>query len=230
MRRHSDIFGALCNRNPVGALSAGENGRSGVGPKGALMFRRLITALLIAAPSAAALAQAEPQTPDGDAWGIAAMPNGCMIQASSPQGTMISIWGFAGDAKLGFLLQNREWSALQDGRRYDLSLDFVGQRRRLVQATAREHIDNDGPGYFFTVEPGGSEGSGFLKNFTSAKGMAIGREGRNVDTLSLTGSRGAMAAFANCLSARWKVPAAADSDDSADAEPDSDGEGQDQTI
>jgi hypothetical protein len=181
------------------------------------MFRRLIVALLLAAPSAAALGE------DGDGWGIAAMPNGCMIQASTPQGTMLSIWGFAGEAKLGFLLQNRQWNGMQDGRSYDLGVDFVGQRRRLVQATARENIDSDGPGFFFTVEPGQSEGSGFLQSFTSAKGMTISREGRNVDTLSLSGSRGAMSAFAKCLSEHWQVPTDAasrsdsDKDDTEDA-------------
>src|SRR5690348_8965315 len=101
------------------------------------MFRRLIVALLLAAPSAAAVAQQD------DAWGIAAMPNGCMVQATSPKGTMISIWGFAGEGKLGFLLQNRSWGdGMRDGGHYNLGLDFVGQQRRLVQATAREHIDS----------------------------------------------------------------------------------------
>jgi hypothetical protein len=181
------------------------------------MFRRLIVALLLAAPSAAALGQ------EGHTWGIAAMPNGCMIQASSPNGTMLSIWGFAGEAKLGFLLQNRGWNEMQDGRSYDLSLDFAGQQKRLVQATAREHIDSDGPGYFFTVEPGKSEGSGFLQNFTSSDGMTISREGRNVDTLPLAGSRGAMAAFARCLSDHWQVPAGAERA-KADSDDDSGGE------
>jgi hypothetical protein len=136
------------------------------------------------------------------------MPNGCMLQATTPKGTMLSIWGFAGEAKLGFLLQNREWDGMQDGRNYDLSLDFAGQKRRLVQATGREHIDSDGPGLFFTVEPGQSEGSGFLNSFTSAKGVTISREGQAVDTLPLAGSRGAMSAFARCLSAHWEVPVA----------------------
>jgi hypothetical protein len=192
------------------------------------MFRSLILALLVAAPCAA-LAETNRQVGDKESWGIAAMPNGCMVQASSPQGTMISIWGFAGDSKLGFLLQNREWSALQDGRRYDLSLDFIGQQKRFVQATAREHIDSDGPGYFFTVVPGEDEGSGFLKSFTSAKGMTISREGRNVDTLPLSGSRAAITAFANCLSAHWQVPIAGASTEAA-PDADDDGESQTETI
>jgi hypothetical protein len=192
------------------------------------MFRHLMMALLIAAPSAAALAQ-DPPAAEGGAWGITAMPNGCMIQAGSPQGTIISIWGFAGDSKIGFLLQNPGWSTLQDGRRYRLSLNFHGQQKRLVQAVAREHIDEDGPGYFFTVDPAANEGSGFLKSFTSARGMGISREGRNVDTLPLAGSHGAMAAFANCLSAHWQVPTATDSDE-ADSESDSAAKTKDETI
>jgi hypothetical protein len=178
------------------------------------MFRRLIVALCLAAPSAAALAQT------ADPWDLAAMPNGCMVQATSPRGTMLSIWGFAGEAKLGFLLQNRGWNGMQDGRSYDLSVDFAGEQRRLVQATGREHIDSDGPGFFFTVEPGQSEGSGFLRNFTSAKGMTISREGRDVDTLPLAGSRGAMSAFAKCLSEHWQVPAAQDAEPTGDKDPD----------
>jgi hypothetical protein len=203
-----------------------------VGPKGAFMFRPWIAALLVAAPYSAAYAQLEaPSTGSdargiaapstgSDAWGIAAMPNGCMIQASSPQGTMLSIWGFAGDAKLGFLLQNRQWNALQDGRHYNLSVDFNGRQKRLVQATARENIDSDGPGYFFSVEPGANEGSNFLRSFTTARGMTISREGHAVDTLPLAGSQTAMAAFARCLSDHWQVPAAdagADDEDDNDA-------------
>ena len=166
------------------------------------MFRRLMVALCVAAPSAAALAQA------GNPWGLAAMPNGCMVQATSPNGTMLSIWGFAGDAKLGFLLQNRGWNGVQDGARTELSLDVVGQQQRLVRATARENIDSDGPGYFFTVEPGQSEGSGFLKNFTTARGMTISRGDEAVDTLPLAGSQSAMSAFARCLSDNWQAPVA----------------------
>jgi hypothetical protein len=181
------------------------------------MFRRLLFSMLLAAPTAAAVGQ------PNEAWGIAAMPNGCMIQATSSHGTMLSIWGFAGEAKLGFLLQNREWNGMEDGRNYDLGLDFAGQQRRLVQATAREHIDSDGPGFFFTVEPGVSEGSGFLRNFTSAKGMTISHEGQTVDTLSLAGSRGAMSAFAKCLSEHWAVPVASTATSSGDKDDDDSG-------
>jgi hypothetical protein len=167
------------------------------------MFRPMIAALLLAAPGAAAIAQDENQ----GSWGVAAMPNGCMVEAVSPQGTMLSIWGFAGAPRLAFLLQNKEWGALRDGQSYKLNLEFAGMRSWPVDATARENIDSDGPGYLFTVQPGGEGAAGFLNAFTSAKGMRISRDGRSVDTLPLEGSRGAMAALAKCLAARWSAAA-----------------------
>ena len=103
------------------------------------MFRRLIVTLLLAAPSAAVFGQGHSGASQemGD-WAVAQMPNGCMVEAVSPQGTMISIWGFAGQPKLAFLLQNKGWNALQDGRSYKLSLDFVGTPTAMpVDATAR---------------------------------------------------------------------------------------------
>jgi hypothetical protein len=135
---------------------------------------------------------------------MAQMPNGCMVEAVSPQGTMLSVWAFAGQPKLAFLLQNKGWNALQDGRSYKLSLDFVGTPTAVpVDATARQNIDSDGPGFLFTVQPGGDGARSFLNAFTSAEGMKISREGRSVDTLPLAGSRGAMGALAKCLAERW---------------------------
>ena len=167
------------------------------------MFRRLIAVFLLAAPTGAALGQAEQA---GD-WNLAQMTNGCMVQAVSPKGTMLSIWGFAGDDKLGFLLQNRGWESLRDGASYDLSIDFDGAALP-VKATARSEIDSDGPGLYFTLEPGATNGKGFLDGFSTAKGMRISEEGRNFDTLSLAGSRGAMSALARCLAERWSDPSA----------------------
>lgn len=168
------------------------------------MFRRVIAAFLLAVPSGAALGQAQ----EIDGWAVGAMPNGCMVQAVSPQGTMLSVWAMAGDDKLGFLLQNREWSSLRDGGSYALKLDFLGVRSLPVQATARRNIDSDGPGFFFTLEPGGASGKGFLDAFSTAQGMRISDGGRSFDTLPLAGSKGAMAALAHCLSQRWSEAAA----------------------
>jgi hypothetical protein len=160
------------------------------------MLRYVMAALLAAAPLGAASAQQEKT----QGWALAAMPNGCMLQAVSPQGTMLSIWAFAGEEKLGFLLQNRRWE-VEDGKKTALQVEFHGARAWPVEATARANIDSDGPGLFFTVEPGGS--GNFLAAFTSAQGMRIRREGASVDTLPLAGSRDAMSGLAKCLAQRW---------------------------
>jgi len=182
------------------------------------MFRRMMAVLLLAAPSAAAFGQSDENM---GGWALATMPNGCMVQATSPQGTMLTIWGFAGADKLAFLLQNREWNSLQDGRSYALSLSFEDARAYPVDATAREHIDSDGPGLFFTVAPGGPTSSTFLTAFTSARGMRISQNGHNFDTLPLAGSKAAVGALAKCLAQRWSAGAPASNDD--DSKPAQDG-------
>jgi hypothetical protein len=172
------------------------------------MFRHLIAALLVAIPTGAAVGQVEAPRD----WAVGTMPGGCMMQAVSPQGTMLSVWGVAGDDKLGFLLQNKGWNTLRDGDSYQLKLDFLGVSALPVEATARREIDSDGPGFFFQVEPGGTSGKRLLDAFTSAQGMEISREGSSVDTLSLAGGKGAMAALARCLAESWSA-------DGVEAEP-----------
>ncbi|HYI41849.1 MAG TPA: hypothetical protein VE053_16190 [Allosphingosinicella sp.] len=162
------------------------------------MLRYMMAALLASAPVGAASAQPQ-KTED---WALAAMPNGCMVQAVSPHGTMLSIWAFAGEEKLGFLLQNRDWD-VEDGKKTALQVAFSGARAWPVEATARADIDADGPGLYFTVEPGGADRGDFLAAFTSARGMSIRRDGADVDTLPLAGSRGAIANLAKCLADRW---------------------------
>jgi hypothetical protein len=182
------------------------------------MFRPLIAALLLAIPSGAAIAQVERSA---DGWSVGAMPNGCMMQAVSPEGTMLSVWGVAGDDKLGFLLQNKDWKALRDGASYELKLDFLGVGALPVEATARREIDSDGPGFYFQLEPGGSGGQAFMDAFSTARGMRISQEGRSVDTLPLAGSKGAMSSLAKCLADRWSsaegVEAPAEEEPAADA-------------
>ncbi|MGA9582975.1 MAG: hypothetical protein WBR13_13505 [Allosphingosinicella sp.] len=162
------------------------------------MLRYMMAALLAAAPLGAASAQQDRT----EGWALAAMPNGCMVQAVSPHGTMLSIWAFAGEEKLGFLLQNRGWR-VEDGKKTPLQVEFSGAYAWPVEATARAEIDSDGPGLYFTVEPGGADRGDFLAAFTSARGMSIRRDGASVDTLPLAGSRVAMAGLAKCLSDRW---------------------------
>ena len=58
------------------------------------MLRHLFALSLLAAPAAAVtatLAPAPAQADESSDWGLAAMPNGCMVQAVSPAGTMLSI-------------------------------------------------------------------------------------------------------------------------------------------
>jgi hypothetical protein len=162
------------------------------------MLRFVMAALLAAAPLGAASAQPAKT----ERWALAAMQGGCMVQAVSPHGTMLSIWAFAGEEKLGFLLQNRGWE-VEDGKKTALQVAFSGARAWPVEATARADIDSDGPGLYFTVEPGGAERGDFLAAFTSARGMSIRRDGADVDTLPLAGSRGAIASLAKCLADKW---------------------------
>jgi hypothetical protein len=115
---------------------------------------------------------------------------------------MLSIWAFAGEEKLGFLLQNRGWE-VEDGKKTALQVEFSGARRLAVEATARADIDSDGPGLYFTVEPGGADRGDFLAAFTTARGMSIRRDGADVDTLPLAGSRGAISSLAKCLADKW---------------------------
>jgi hypothetical protein len=177
------------------------------------MLRYVMAALLAAAPIGSAPAQ-QSKT---EGWALAAMPNGCMVQAVSPRGTMLSIWAFAGEENLGFLLQNPGWQ-VEDGQKTPLQVEFPGARAWPVEATARAHIDSDGPGLFFTVEPGGR--GNFLSAFTSAQGMNIRRDGASVDTLPLAGSRGAISSLAQCLADRWNDagPAPAESQEAAPAD------------
>ncbi|HEX8241049.1 MAG TPA: hypothetical protein VF574_15045 [Allosphingosinicella sp.] len=177
------------------------------------MLRYVMAALLASAPLGAAFAQQEKT----EGWALAAMPNGCMVQAVSPHGTMLSIWAFAGEEKLGFLLQNRRWQ-VEDGKKTPLQVEFQDARAWPVEATARANIDSDGPGLYFTVEPGAADRGDFLGAFTSARGMSIRRNGASVDTLPLADSRGAIASLAKCLADRWNDSAPAE----ARAEPPAD--------
>jgi hypothetical protein len=162
------------------------------------MFRTAIAALLLTVPAGTV-----GQAIETGIWAVNAMPNGCMLQAVTPQGTMLSVWGTAGDDKLGFLLQNKGWKALRDGASYHLKLDFLGVSSLPVDATARREIDDDGPGFYFQLQPGGSSGKAFMDAFSSAQGMRISQNGQSVDTLSLAGSQGAMSSLARCLAEHW---------------------------
>ena len=167
------------------------------------MYRFLLGFSLIAASAAAPAQNQSAPNRDSSPWGLARAPGSCMLHASTEQGSIVSIWSFAGQSKIGFLIQNKDWSALREGQRYDLKVDFVGGGAWPVEATGRRDLDSDGPGYFFTVEPGDRSGGGFLDALASAKGMAISRDGAAMDSLSLAGSREAVSDLARCMADLW---------------------------
>jgi hypothetical protein len=176
-----------------------------------------LAAVCAAVPAAAAPA-ADSASPAGEerSWGLARTPGACMLHAASANGTVLSIWGLAGQEKIAFILQNRQWDSLRDGQQYALELDFLGVRALPVQATGRLDLDSDGPGYFFTVRPGdaGQRGSALIDALVSAQGLSISRDGAAVDTLKLAGSREAMGGLARCMAELWA--AAPDELDKAD--------------
>lgn len=167
------------------------------------MYRLLLGFSLLAASAAGSAQTNSANQRDSSPWGLARAPGSCMLHASTEQGSTVSIWSFAGQSKIGFLIQNRDWGALREGQRYDLRVDFPGVRAWPVEATGRENLDKDGPGYFFTVEPGGGTGGGFLDALASAKNMAISRDGAAMDSLPLAGSREAVSALARCMAELW---------------------------
>ena len=167
------------------------------------MYRLLLGFSLLAASAAASARTPASDNRDSSPWGLARAPGSCMLHASTEQGSVVSIWSFAGQSKIGFLIQNRDWSALREGQRYDLKVDFPGVRAWPVEATGRRDLDSDGPGYFFTVEPGDRSGGGFLDALASAKNMAISRDGAAMDSLPLHGSREAVAGLARCMAELW---------------------------
>lgn len=173
------------------------------------MYRLLLGFSLLAAAAAAPAQNPSANDPESSSWGLARAPGSCMLHASTEQGSVVSIWSFAGQSKIGFLIQNKDWSALREGERYDLKVDFLGVRAWPVEATGRENLDSDGPGYFFTVEPGDRSGAGFLDAMASAPNMAISLDGAAMDSLPLAGSREAVASLARCMAELWAEPAGA---------------------
>lgn len=185
-----------------------------------LLSSSVLAAALAATPASAAPATKAPAAPAAateSGWRVARTPGGCMLHATSAHGTVLSIWGFAGQDKFAFLLQNREWGALREGQSYDLKLDFLGVRAMPVEAVARLDLDSDGPGYFFTVSPGERErGSALIDALANAEGLEVSSDGAKVDRLSLEGSREAMAGLARCVAELWTASAAPPQVDKAD--------------
>jgi hypothetical protein len=152
--------------------------------------------LLQAAVPAAAAAPAPP--PRG--WTVANSAEGCLVHTSERVGIVLSVFALPDQEGIGFLLQNRKWEALEDGKVYPLSLRFDDGSAWPVPALARTRIDEDGPGLFFVIPSAGENGGrDFLSDFADARGMRIANSGVAVGSLALSDSRGAAFALARCL-------------------------------
>lgn len=161
------------------------------------MFKPLLALFVLAAPATVAVAQ--PENPGR--WTLEVAPMGCIVHASTPSGTVLSVWGGAGDESLRFLVQNKSWNTLADGESYPIQVSFDGQQVWPMDAVARLNLDSDGPGLTFAVSPDRqSGGAGFIEQFAGAEGMNISRGGERIENVSLDDTRMAMQALAGCLS------------------------------
>lgn len=174
------------------------------------MFKSVL--VLIAAASASTVAVA--QTSRSGSWTLEAAPNGCVVHAASPSGTVVSIWGLAGEDSLSFLVQNKSWNSFADGARYDIQVAFDDERAWPMKAVARRNIDSDGPGLTFAVSPKGE--ASFFEQFAAAGGMRITRANQ-VETVTLADTQVALEGLAKCLSQVWATSAARGLEEAAPA-------------
>jgi hypothetical protein len=165
------------------------------------MFKQLLA--LLAAGTIPGVALGQPETSTGR-WTLEVAASGCVVHASSPSGTVVSIFGIAGQDSLSFLVQNKSWNSFADGKRYDIQVGFDGRRAWPMQAVARQNIDSDGPGLTFAVSPAGTPGgTSFVEQFAAARGMHITRNGQRIETVSLAHTQVALQGLARCLSQVW---------------------------
>lgn len=159
-------------------------------------------ASLIALALAQSAAAATPSTevrPTGE-WQVAGTSRGCMAHAAYDGGTVLSVIGMPARGGIGFLLQNRGWTDLEDGGVYALRIRFDEGGDWTIPAVARLRIDRDGPGLFFAMPPGADgDGRNFVAEFAESSGMAVESGGATVDRLALTGSYDATVALARCM-------------------------------
>lgn len=148
--------------------------------------------------ASAAAAPALPQAPQG--WNLASSGDGCIVHTTERAGTMLSVFALPDQDGIGFLLQNRKWTGLRDGRVYPLSIRFDAGGEWPIPALARTEIDEDGPGLFFAVRPGSEQsGRDFIAEFAAARGMNVANDGVGVGNLDLPHVRAATVALAQCL-------------------------------
>lgn len=163
------------------------------------MLKPLLACLTLAALPAAALAE---PTPPGE-WAVGASSEGCIAHTSLPQGTVLSVLAGAGQDNLMVLIQNRNWSSLEDGGRHKVAVQLDGRSPWQFDAVARTELDADGPGLLFTVPPGEREGAKFISELATAAGMNVGQDGRQLEAARLSGGDSAMAQLAKCMSRMW---------------------------
>ena len=133
-------------------------------------------------------------------WTVANSEEGCLVHTSQRAGTVLSVFALPDQEGIGFLLQNRKWAGLEDGRVYPLSIRFDDGSEWPIPALARTRIDEDGPGLFFAIPPASASGNrDFISDFAAARGMRIANGGVAVGDLALTDSRAATLALAQCL-------------------------------
>jgi hypothetical protein len=159
------------------------------------MLSTLIAVSLLQASAAAPAVRAD--SPPG--WNVSQSADGCLVHTTERAGTVLSVFALPEQEGIGFLLQNREWTELQDGELYPLTIRFDDGSEWPVPAIARVAIDEDGPGLFFAIRPGAEGPRDFIDEFAGARGMRIANDGGEVDNLRLTNSRGATVALARCL-------------------------------
>lgn len=172
------------------------------------MLKPLLALLISATPAAVATAQSSTDTPQR--WTLANGAQGCMVHASTGQGTVLSISAMPGEEALLFIVQNRELGTLSDGEQYPIEVEFDDKGEWNIAALAQNNLDQDGPGIIFAVRPSRDDGANFIKEFSSASGMNIQREGSAIDRVPLSGGNAAMTKLATCLSEKWARAAASD--------------------
>jgi hypothetical protein len=163
------------------------------------MFGTLVALSLI---QAAAAQPAVPQPPQG--WTILDNDRGCAVNSAHSGGTRLSVFALPDREGIGFLIQNADWTTLDDGEMYPLTIRFDDGSDWRIPALARLRIDRHGPGLFFAIRPGSAEdGRDFMVQFASANGMQVTNNGAQVERLRLTNSRAATQALAQCIGRLW---------------------------
>lgn len=132
-------------------------------------------------------------------WTIEDDGTGCMMWSAYEQGFTLSVIGDK-DESLLFVVQNRNWSSIQDDAIYKLQIEFdnLGQWRN-INAIADKDFDRDGPALAWVASPmGNKDGDNFVAEFAYAQNMVIRKDGRQLAKLDLTDTYKAIITVARC--------------------------------